>query len=402
MIPTAITAVHVLQAIAEIDKTGVPSSRQSALWDVVFQGRLYPPKYVVSLAAKYATGQVLPSQDFNGGSETNGFLQNLGFDIKSKSASTTLQTTRSHNAPRQSGTVHSERCQACKKTVRALLEKLYGTVEVEKRFPIGATQADFAASPFLPELNQILARLVQARGFTDFIRTDALPTCDYFLPRPGFVLELDESQHFTPLRKVALSSYPASLPLGFDRKRWIAICEEINARDDEPPHRDEQRAWYDTLRDFLPSVLGLLPTVRLAVSEYPWCELKPNSREDLEKFRQILSERAQFWSIDVHGSPGARYGRVAIDGAWSGDLNAARRLLGDVAAGMAPHDRLTCLCTCGAFLRFDWPADLPYRGNLDPKPQRGLRPQPSTKSHTINPKSETLNPNVRNADTERR
>ena len=139
-------------------------------------------------------------------------------------------------------------------------------------------------------------------------------------------------------------------------------------RDDDPPYRDEQRAWYDTLRDFLPSVLGLLPTVRLAVSEYPWCKLNPNSTEDVEKFRQILSERAQFWTIQVDGSPSARYGRIAMDGAWSGDLNAARRLLDDVATALASRNRLTCLCTCGAFLRFDWPAGLPYRGSLDPKP----------------------------------
>ena len=63
----------------------------------------------------------------------------------------------------------------------------------------------------------------------DFIRTGALPTRDYFLPRQGFIAELDQSQHFTPLRKVPLSHYPASLPLGFDRQRWAEICEQINA-----------------------------------------------------------------------------------------------------------------------------------------------------------------------------
>jgi hypothetical protein len=34
------------------------------------------------------------------------------------------------------------------------------------------------------------------------------------------------------------------------------LCEEINAKDNYPPYRDEQRAWYDTLRDFLASDKG--------------------------------------------------------------------------------------------------------------------------------------------------
>jgi hypothetical protein len=36
---------------------------------------------------------------------------------------------------------------------------------------------------------------------------------------------------------------------------------------------------------------------------------------------------------------------------------------------MPENRRLTCLCTCGAFLRFDWPAGLPDQGNLDPSPK---------------------------------
>jgi len=86
MIPAAINAAHVHQAIAEINRTGVPPLRQSTLYDLIYQGRRYPPKYVVSLAARYATGRELPSQAFNGGSETNGFLENLGFDITRKAA----------------------------------------------------------------------------------------------------------------------------------------------------------------------------------------------------------------------------------------------------------------------------------------------------------------------------
>jgi len=186
------------------------------------------------------------------------------------------------------------------------------------------------------------------------------------VPRPGFILEFDESQHFTPLRRLALSRYPSSLPSGFDLERWMNLCREVNAQDDEPPYRDEQRAWYDTLRDFVPTLFDLRPTVRLYSREYPWCELNPSSAEHVERFRQILSERAQFWTIELLGSQSARYGRLVMDGAWSGDLNAARCLLSGVASALPPDHRLACLCTCGAFLRFDWPKDLQHCGNLNP------------------------------------
>jgi hypothetical protein len=116
----------------------------------------------------------------------------------------------------------------------------------------------------------------------------------------------------------------------------------------------------------LPTVFSLEPTVRLYSREFDWCRLDPSRPEDVETFRQILSERAHFWSINTRGSTDARYARLAIDGAWSGDPVAARRLLGDVASMLNHGRRLTCCSTCAAFLRFEWPKALPYRGNLEP------------------------------------
>ena len=83
-IPREIKAEHVHAAIAEIERNGVPPSRQSTRYHLMYHGRRYPPKYVVSLAARHATGQALPSNQFSGGSETNEFLRDLGFDIARK------------------------------------------------------------------------------------------------------------------------------------------------------------------------------------------------------------------------------------------------------------------------------------------------------------------------------
>jgi len=372
MIPDQIRAEHVRAAIAEIDRVGVPPLRQSVRYHLVYQARRYPPKYVVSLAARHATGRELPSGQFSGGSETNSFLQSLGFDIERKvsvACPPRGEEPRSRaRKPKEHGVTHNERCQECKAAVLALLQKLFGRVEVQKRFEIGATPDAFGSSVYAPDLREIFAALQRKRGLADFVRTPVLPQCDYFVPEPGFIVEFDESQHFTPLRQLALSRYPASLPLGYDRGRWIDLCRRTNASDDDPAYRDEQRAWYDTLRDFLRMVFPLRPTIRLYAREYPWCALNSENPKHVETFRQVLSERAHFWTIGVVGPPNARYGRLVMDGAWSGDMNAAVRLLSDVAGAVPKSHRLTCLCTCGAFLRFDWPAELPYQGKLDPSP----------------------------------
>jgi len=91
-------------------------------------------------------------------------------------------------------------------------------------------------------------------------------------------------------RAVALKSYPANLKLGFDRKGWLDRCLELNARDNDPPYRDEQRAWYDTLRDFCGLILGL-PTVRLLPQEARWCSFNASSRTDVKHFKSIVQHK---------------------------------------------------------------------------------------------------------------
>ena len=367
MIPPEIKAEHVLAAIAEVEAKGVPPGRESSRYVLYHNGRSYPPKYLVSRAAEFAVGRELKPDEFNGGYETNSFLRGLGFRLDgntTKRAAEPQLPVRRRAVAKTTGR-HDERCKNCKMAVRKLLERLYGTVEVNRYFEVGNTVEAFSASKYSQQLRQIFAALCKARGFTEFVRSPGLPGCDHFVPDPGFLVEFDESQHFTPLRESALSLYPESMPVGFDRNQWLARCREINARDNDPPFRDEQRAWYDTLRDFLPTILPMLPTVRIYASEYGWCELNPNNSEDVEKFRQILSDRTYVWKMETQPVENPQFGRLVMDGAWSGDPNAARSLLADLAAWLSQY-HLKCLCTCGAFLRFNWPARLAHKGNLNP------------------------------------
>jgi hypothetical protein len=82
MIPKNIGREHILKAMADIDASGVPSHRHSTVYAVVHEGRAYPPKYVISVANRYANGEDLSPWRFNGGSEANGFLAVRGFAIE--------------------------------------------------------------------------------------------------------------------------------------------------------------------------------------------------------------------------------------------------------------------------------------------------------------------------------
>jgi len=185
---------------------------------------------------------------------------------------------------------HSERCRACKRAVQAMLEKIYGRVESNYRIVLGTRPEDYAGEAVYPALSRVYGALREHRGFEDFVRADHI-AADFFVPDPGFVVEFDESQHFTRPRLIALENYPATMQAGYSVPRWKELCASLDKRDNDPPYRDEQRAWYDTLRDFLPEIKGYLPTVRLYAREMVWCSLDPEEPGDVEKFRIFLEEK---------------------------------------------------------------------------------------------------------------
>ncbi len=69
MIPPEFRRVHVLMALDAIDKGGTPRRREATGFEVLHDGKSYPPKYVISLAAKYATGTELEPSLFSGGDD---------------------------------------------------------------------------------------------------------------------------------------------------------------------------------------------------------------------------------------------------------------------------------------------------------------------------------------------
>ena len=74
MIPSNIEREHIVKAIGEIDSNNIPPGRQSKSFLLIFEGKQYPPKYVLSLANKFANGEELDPSRFGGGQEKNNFL----------------------------------------------------------------------------------------------------------------------------------------------------------------------------------------------------------------------------------------------------------------------------------------------------------------------------------------
>lgn len=71
------------KAIQYIDDNGVPEQNKSTAYDLVVDGKKYPPKYVIAVAAKLATGEEIQSSDFNAVEAVN-FFKVRGYMIENK------------------------------------------------------------------------------------------------------------------------------------------------------------------------------------------------------------------------------------------------------------------------------------------------------------------------------
>lgn len=351
MIPKEITRYHILKAIKEVDAKGIPKGRNSKKFALEFNGNHYPPKYIISLANKYANGRELPSEDFNGGPESNDFLKNLQFKIRlyPPNKKGPKQTTQKKKNSSLVKLRHNERCPECKIRIKELLEKIYGDVIENFSFNVGLRPEEFKKSKYIETLKSIFKTLQKRRSFTDFVKTKKLKPCDLYIPFPGFLVEMDESQHFSSSRAATLLRYPKNLTVAFNKNRWISLCREIDAKDNDPPYREEQRAWYDTLRDFLPAFNGLHPTVRLFLKDLKWCELNPRNPRNIEIFKEQLS----LYPPMEKGIPSVA--RIILTKEWEGNPKRAGKILEKLCKKWPQKLKVDYIQTCGGFIQFDWP-----------------------------------------------
>lgn len=186
---------------------------------------------------------------------------------------------------------HNERCKECKKSVFELLVKIYNKEDVFQNYNLQLPNKliELKQNDLNPNLEIIFNELQKYRGHKEFVRSKKLPSVDFYI-KGQFILEFDESQHFTKPRLIALENYSDELALGFGKNKLIELCKKHNKKDNDPPFRDEQRAWYDTLRDFAPIFLDIKPTIRLFAADYVWCSLDANKKEDVEIFKKLIGQ----------------------------------------------------------------------------------------------------------------
>lgn len=79
-----ISEQNIVDALKYIDEKGAPFHNQSTKYELVTEdGKKYPPKYVIAVAAHIATGEEISTEGFNA-VEAKSYLQGQGFNIKVK------------------------------------------------------------------------------------------------------------------------------------------------------------------------------------------------------------------------------------------------------------------------------------------------------------------------------
>ncbi len=95
-IPARLTRTHVLQALADLNAGVDHPFGQPTGYELLHEGKRYPPKAVVGLACGYSLGRVLLPEEFSGGEapgQANFVLRKLGFTVLRKGESEPEQET---------------------------------------------------------------------------------------------------------------------------------------------------------------------------------------------------------------------------------------------------------------------------------------------------------------------
>lgn len=142
------------------------------------------------------------------------------------------------------------------------------------------------------------------------IKADGFLTPDAYFNDPyKFIFEFDELQHFTTYREDTFSFYPEDIIVGYSTDKYIDYCKKYfsKALAKGPDRfrrttadfqyingRAAQRAFFDTFRDWLPTLHGLNPTIRIAEFEvYPILNGEITGQEAKDYIKRILFERLE-------------------------------------------------------------------------------------------------------------
>lgn len=306
---------HVRRACEMYESGAVQPRRPAQNTFLLLNGRIYPAKFIGGLAYHLATGVELdPNRDYSGGTETARFFQSLGLTMQHGPSSIPAAPAAMAVAPppspaqpvqllssQPSSSTPQRRQEPQKEALAALLRRQFGATEREAKFP-------WLTVPPPDQMDGSISGIYHAlqgmRGYSAFATFGKSLCCDFFVPVERLVIEYDERQHFTMQRAKSLELYPPNLALGFDRDGWMTACRTIRATDPTPPYRDEQRAFYDSLRDILAARNGI-QLIRMRDGIFDWTS--PDADEQLSKLvatsQPLASQPAAVTSAQVASCP---------------------------------------------------------------------------------------------------
>jgi hypothetical protein len=174
-------------------------------------GQLLPAKQILRLAFHDLTGRMPASEQLTGGRASVRVLTNLGFD-----AIYEKPPPRSSRNPEKNARRAAFR--------RALIAR-FGDANVEERVPALCVPDLRDRGAIDSDLMGVLVAVESLRDVRIQVRKNRALSCDFYLPAHRMIIEFDERQHFTLPRAASLKAYPTAVPLGFDKERWIALCE---------------------------------------------------------------------------------------------------------------------------------------------------------------------------------
>jgi hypothetical protein len=97
-IPPGLTTEHILHALADLDNGVEHPFGEPTGYELVREGKRYPPKAVIGLAFRYLTGALLSPDEFSGGEapgQANHVLRGLGFSVLKKDVNEADDETKS-------------------------------------------------------------------------------------------------------------------------------------------------------------------------------------------------------------------------------------------------------------------------------------------------------------------
>lgn len=272
---SVVTKKHVLRAIKIFldEQPKCPPSRTTFL---VYKNQHLPAKHIRGMAYKIATNKEISKNNFSGGRETVLFFNKLGFSVsyqgqiaeakKNKlivSKTNFLSNPQNSKYPTKTKNVKSPKLpskprmdidekisisskdtKSQKIALKLLLKQMFnGNIECEKTFPWLTIPSDIS-NEYIPLYNALCAY----RGNRQFRTTGYHLKCDFVCETHKLIFEYDERQHFSEARRISLDCY-SNIPTYYNRHLWKRACECIQAKDNNPPCRDETRAFYDSTRD---------------------------------------------------------------------------------------------------------------------------------------------------------